>query len=441
MTGKPKNSKEYTLLHENKDYLLVEDALKVLKIQLAQAEKDIVKLKAYKEKALKDPIGFVENLIDKKYKNIPKLQKVISIPNIDFSTYKPHSLRHTRSSSTNNTNTKSLFKDITYTEDTSPTSPNSNKKRLFEEDTNKNDTFYSETWTDDEINQLWNLLELYPEEDVPMSRYIKIAKRLETKSPKQVEKKVQTLSKKRRLTRKNLKPQKIAAESKIKAEKTLYSNRFSGAAYLSTPTVYMSDEEDGATLLGTGSVSMTSAAATATVDLNASQNTTRGRSNQRFIVNDDDSNDEDYEEPVSKPRRLHSMNSTGYSTRATSNSHTSTYMTRSSSLPLRGSRLNEEKKNRKLNSVTTKPDMNNIHYGIQCDRCGIEPIVGIRYKCKVCRGDHQTDLCEDCISKNYENEYHKASHEFDRIEKYIPEDNKTTVASDQYSYLGFSRQL
>ena len=47
--------------------------------------------------------------------------------------------------------------------------------------------------------------------------------------------------------------------------------------------------------------------------------------------------------------------------------------------------------------------MNNIHYGIQCDRCGIEPIVGIRYKCKVCRGDHQTDLCEDCISKNYEN--------------------------------------
>jgi len=28
-------------------------------------------------------------------------------------------------------------------------------------------------------------------------------------------------------------------------------------------------------------------------------------------------------------------------------------------------------------------------------------------------------------------EYHKASHEFDRIEKYIPEDNKTTVASDR----------
>jgi len=47
----------------------VEDALKVLKIQLAQAEKDIVKLKAYKEKALKDPIGFVENLIDKVKKN------------------------------------------------------------------------------------------------------------------------------------------------------------------------------------------------------------------------------------------------------------------------------------------------------------------------------------------------------------------------------------
>jgi len=49
----------------NNSYLLVEDAIKVLKIQLAQAEKDIIKLKEYKEKALKDPISFVENLIDK----------------------------------------------------------------------------------------------------------------------------------------------------------------------------------------------------------------------------------------------------------------------------------------------------------------------------------------------------------------------------------------
>jgi len=45
--------------------LLIEDAIKVLRNQLAQAEKDILKLKEYKEKALNDPINFVENLINK----------------------------------------------------------------------------------------------------------------------------------------------------------------------------------------------------------------------------------------------------------------------------------------------------------------------------------------------------------------------------------------
>ncbi|ORX81095.1 hypothetical protein BCR32DRAFT_268489 [Anaeromyces robustus] len=413
MTGKTKNSKEYNILHENKDYLLVEDAIKVLKIQLAQAEKDIRILKEYKEKALADPIGFVENLINKKYKNIPRLQKVISIPNIDLSIYQPHSLRHAKTFSNSNNSTQNFYKEISYSEDTSPTSP----------------------------DYLWNLLEIFPEESVPMTRYVKISNQLETKSPKQVEKKVQTLSKRRRTTRRRLKPQKIATESKIKAEKTLYSNRFSGAIYLSTPTVYMSDEEeDGAALLGTGSVSMTSAAATATVDP-TTPNSTNARSRSRrndIIVKDDDSSDEDYQEPVSRPRRNNSTNNTSGA------NHSVSYMTRSSSLPSNSSSLRskaKDEKKKKQNNIFDFQDINNIHHGIQCDRCGIEPIVGIRYKCKVCEGDNQVDLCEDCISKDYENAYHKANHEFERIDIYIPEDDRTAIASENYSYLGFSRQL
>jgi len=440
MTGKTKNSKEYDILHENKDYLLVEDAIKVLKIQLAQAEKDIKVLKEYKEKALEDPIGFVENLIDKKYKNIPRLQKVISIPNIDLSLYQPHSLRHAKSFSNSNNNTNNFYKDISYSEDTSPTSPNSKKKRPFDEIDDKS-SFYTDEWTEEEIDYLWNLLEIFPEESVPMTRYVKISNQLGTKSPKQVEKKVQTLSKRRRSTRRSLKPQKIATESKIKAERTLYSNRFSGAIYLSTPTVYMSDEEeDGAALLGTGSVSMTSAAATATVDPTTSTST-YGRSRSRrndIIVKDDDSSDEDYQEPVSRPRRMHSTNSS-----LGVNHHSSAYMTRSSSLPSNSSSRSKtkEEKKKKKSTVFDIQDINNIHHGIQCDRCGIEPIVGIRYKCKICEGDNQVDLCEDCISKDYENAYHKANHEFERIDVYIPEDDKTAIASEDYSYLGFSRQL
>jgi len=93
MTGRTKSFTEYDILHENKDYLLVEDAIKVLRNQLTQAEKDISILKEYKEKALNDPISFVENLINKKYNNLPRLQKVFSIPNINLSKYQPHSLR------------------------------------------------------------------------------------------------------------------------------------------------------------------------------------------------------------------------------------------------------------------------------------------------------------------------------------------------------------
>ncbi|OUM56268.1 hypothetical protein PIROE2DRAFT_19192 [Piromyces sp. E2] len=141
MTRKSKHTNEYDILHENKDYLLVEDAIKVLKIQLAQAEKDIIKLKEYKEKALQDPISFVENLIDK-----------------------PKTLN-------NNSNTNNLFKnDISYTENTSPNSL----------------SFYTEEWTEEEIDQLWNLLEIFPEESVPMARYVKLSSYLGTKSPKQV---------------------------------------------------------------------------------------------------------------------------------------------------------------------------------------------------------------------------------------------------------------
>ncbi|ORX59120.1 hypothetical protein BCR36DRAFT_408647 [Piromyces finnis] len=434
MAGKAKQKSEYDILHENKDYLLVEDAIKLLKIQLAQAEKDIIKLKEYKKKALKDPINFVENLIDKKYKNIPRLQKVISIPNIDLSIYQSHSLRKPKSL-LNNSNSNNLYKnDITYTENTSPNSPPNTKKRLFEEVDNKS-SFYTEEWTEEETDQLLNLLEVIPEESVPMTRYVKLANCIGTKTPKQVEKKMETLAKKRKTTRKNLKPQKIAAESKIKAEKTLYSNRFSGAAYLGTPTVYMSDEEgDGTSLNNNKPISMNSAAATATVDTLSPLEYDHNQSKYHNLdILDDDSSDEDYEEPVSKPKRT---NSVSYPKRTTNNSSASTYLTRSSSLPLSGTSHNKKK-----SALATSINLNNIHYGIQCDRCGIEPIVGIRYKCKICKNSNQVDLCEDCISKKYENGHHKANHEFKKIENYIPEDDKTTIASEDYSYLGFSRQL
>ena len=51
-----------------------------------------------------------------------------------------------------------------------------------------------------------------------------------------------------------------------------------------------------------------------------------------------------------------------------------------------------------------------IHFGIICDGCEMNPLVGKRYKCKECP---DFDFCENCYEKNKEN--HK--HEFKIVEK------------------------
>lgn len=34
----------------------------------------------------------------------------------------------------------------------------------------------------------------------------------------------------------------------------------------------------------------------------------------------------------------------------------------------------------------------------QCDACGVEPIVGVRYKCTVCDISEEVDLCSKCMA-------------------------------------------
>jgi hypothetical protein len=53
-----------------------------------------------------------------------------------------------------------------------------------------------------------------------------------------------------------------------------------------------------------------------------------------------------------------------------------------------------------------------IHHGIKCIQCGINPIIGYRYKCSVC---NNYNLCENCEMKNYETKEHQ--HNFIKIRK------------------------
>ena len=60
-------------------------------------------------------------------------------------------------------------------------------------------------------------------------------------------------------------------------------------------------------------------------------------------------------------------------------------------------------------------DEREIHLGVQCDGCGQCPLIGERYKCKVC---DNYDLCGKCKTDGVEvvNTRHSGDHSMRRIE-------------------------
>ena len=74
---------------------------------------------------------------------------------------------------------------------------------------------------------------------------------------------------------------------------------------------------------------------------------------------------------------------------------------------------NLEKKEIKLKAGAPKKEENKkVHVGIHCNGCGVNPIVGNRFKCAIC---DNFDYCEKCES------LHKDSHKHPFIKIYSPE--------------------
>lgn len=72
----------------NEDYLSVKHSLTILKRQLELAQNDVETLNKVKSEALEDPYTFLATLKKKSKTKVPKLQKIISVPDIDWSKYK-----------------------------------------------------------------------------------------------------------------------------------------------------------------------------------------------------------------------------------------------------------------------------------------------------------------------------------------------------------------
>ncbi|CAO3677194.1 unnamed protein product [Umbelopsis ramanniana] len=78
---------EQSILDENEDYQAVIKAVNVLHYQLKQAKKDVKVLIEMKEKALKEPFEFVNKLKRKVKLDIPPLQKVVCVQEVDWSRF------------------------------------------------------------------------------------------------------------------------------------------------------------------------------------------------------------------------------------------------------------------------------------------------------------------------------------------------------------------
>ncbi len=78
-----------------------------------------------------------------------------------------------------------------------------------------------------------------------------------------------------------------------------------------------------------------------------------------------------------------------------------------------------------------------INYYVQCDCCGVEPIVGIRYYCSVCS---KVNLCETCKSSQFEIGLHDAGHGLVRVDlpegiPYYLDNTYHQYSTDQPNYL------
>ena len=76
--------------------------------------------------------------------------------------------------------------------------------------------------------------------------------------------------------------------------------------------------------------------------------------------------------------------------------------------------MSEMMKSNMLISNINKSSYKYEHKGIKCQKCFMEPIIGIRYKCIECE---DYNLCEKCEEENTNKNFHNEEHEFIKIRK------------------------
>ncbi|CDH49551.1 hypothetical protein RO3G_11876 [Lichtheimia corymbifera JMRC:FSU:9682] len=493
-------------LEENDDYKSTVATLNVLRRQLQQANKDVETLYSLKQEALDHPFQFLTDLKEKKTRRrVPKLQKIACAPPVDWTKYRyipehrmmeraamlsalvqgtlkqPPVFRNvldypssshlrqepsspsstvshmqkemarvsrivgqvpsTRASSVDLSDKESddeggkaqavtgsemgMFsgkgkgKRRMSTTQTGPMTPSdfnygamlsATPRNEMEEDTSSTmehrAATYNQPWTDEEQRRLEELLEVYPDEPVQSQRFLKISKALGTRTTKQVASRVQKYFIK--LAKLGLPvPGRVSIppSSLPKAKRKVTKVKGRG---------------------GGNTAAATAAAAAARAARSSSTSRTSGPG-------------------------YNAMVSGGITNTRISGTH---YLT--AQAPAAALMSDDEDDVKKTMLKVAKPDAtptgntdtgsNNevaIHEGYACDACGVEPIVGVRYKCTVCDISEEVDLCSKCMAVGtFRNDHHTPEHSFEAIHVanalpyYADTDYDTSAYLGEYSYLG-----
>lgn len=166
---------DHLALRGNKDYCELLKYIVKLEAQKVNALKDIEELSEQQNKALDDPLTFVQDLKLGKV-NFPPRQNVADLPNIDWSAY-----------GIDTTLDGDDLGDVKPNKDDLDISTKVRGRKFTD---NKPESF-NQLWSCEEQKRLEELLEVYPEEPIEARRYKKIAQALGTRTPIQVMSRIQ----------------------------------------------------------------------------------------------------------------------------------------------------------------------------------------------------------------------------------------------------------
>lgn len=370
---------DHLALKGNKDYRMLLRTLTTLEAQRKKAAHDLETLVNRQKQALANPISFVNKIQHNVDLNLPVPQRVVPLPEVNWEVYlgKPENSEllltvANQKIKTRPSNSASVIdhhncicckkngsqeckKSDHHLASTSGVKSGNGQASTSKSKLEPKSETFNLPWTIDEQRKLEELLVKYPMEAVEARRWEKIARELGNRTPLQVASRVQKYFIK--LTRAGL-----PVPGRLPHSVQLTGNKKSRRAHpfmRPVPSTFLQS-------------------VVPPVYMNE---------NDSWDSMDGDFMDEEPSDDESIPAELQ---------------ETEEYK--------------ELKRLKQLKREKLRQQSQMTHSGYQCDKCGVEPIVGTRWHCSDCPSSTSTDLCQKCMdSDDYRSFVHSSTHHLEPI--------------------------